>query len=109
MNHEELIDETHPDYLEARALIEHHGVEPGPQGHTSEQLTDASWARGWSWKLNEDMPDRRQAGDYAELWKDYGPGRGRHSVPCWGSSPVAALTLALAAAIEHDEWRKING
>ncbi len=107
MNHEELIDETHPKYIEAREFIESHGVAPGPQGHTVDQLLWAIESREWSWELNQGNPQPERLGDYVGVRKTFGPlrGSGSHSISCWGHGGVVALTLALAAAIREDAYR----
>ncbi len=96
MTHEGIIDETHLDYLEARALIISHGVEPGPEEHTSDQLAQEIGNRKWSWVLGDEVSIRKQH-DSPTLVSD---GTFR------GATPVVALSLALAWAIKIDKIRR---
>ncbi len=97
--HEELIDETHPDYLEARALIERHGVGAWPRGHTVEQLLGVLASRGW----------QVEPGSACVISKRYAPTERAWSRPDGfpGTTREVALTLALAWAIKEDESREL--
>ncbi len=99
MNHEDLVDETHPDYLDARALIR--GQRRGAGAHR----LSVAWilaelaARGW----------RVEPGSACVISKRYAPTERAWSRPDGfpGTTREVALTLALAWAIKEDESREL--
>ncbi len=99
----DLVDETDPDYLAARELIERHGVAPGPEGHDTSHLAEAIAARGWAWRLNEGDPTPNDPGHYADARRQDADGTAIRRLARRGETAVVALTLLLADVIRDDE------
>ncbi len=96
MNHDERIDETHPENLEARALITLHGARHPWRPPTVAQLLEQLAAPGWQVEPGSESVICKR---YAPTERSWSRGDG---FP--GATREISLTLALAWAIGQDEW-----
>lgn len=98
-----LVSLDDPAYRDARAFIMKRGVLAGPTGHTPHQLWDELRRRRW---LPSFTTPAAVAGHVAAATKRDPLAPARHeSVTGWGTTPVVALTLVLARAMQSDDAR----